>query len=129
MSLMNTLNKKLKYLDSNAFKNMIIIFGFCISFITITSFESVSNSSQSDVDLINKDKNIEVYTNQKVKRSDKKTIQSKQKIKARHNFIASYLLQESSHKRENNKTSQEGSFFRNLKHIQKTIIVNAVESF
>ena len=126
---MNTLKRILKYTNSNTSRNAIIIFGFCVSFITITSFESISNTKQSDLAVYNQEKILDDFDAQKGCDCEKEEAKSNQKIKTRHNFIASYLLQESSRKRENKKANQEGSLIRSLIDIHRTIIVNAVGLF
>lgn len=117
--------KKQRILQMNHLKNYILVFGVCLCFLTITSFNNWSSSDNTacsqvvQCELENQSKNV-----QKTLVAPKET-----KFKARHNFIASYLLQESSFERKTKNTEEKGSFFSNLKQLHKIIISQTLGSF
>jgi hypothetical protein len=106
-----------------------MIFGVCISLFAITSFESLSNSSQKYESINNQECQIVNSDAQSNSQLDNNSDKREQKLKTHHNFIASYLLQESSIKRESKKMVAQGNFIRNLKHVHKTIIVHTIGLF
>ena len=128
-TLRKNINQKLWYLSGNGFKNAIIVFGFCISILTITSYDSISNSSQSGIVSSHRTAEVQKPESHDALKIEKKTLKKEQKSNNYHNFIASYLLRESSFKRKNKKSSEENSFLRSLRDLHKTIFVNALGSF
>ena len=103
MSLMKPLTRTLNYMESNTFKNIIIVFGVALSIFTITSFESISNPSENSF----ANEGTQIQCEDKIGEEnlaiDKSDINSSRKAKTHHNFIASYFIQESSIKRERRK--------------------------
>ncbi len=116
-------NQTLKH--TNRLKKLLIAFGACLSFLAVTSFDGWS--SKDDGAIAKKSEcivNVSATTHQDAAASKKE-----KKFIAHHNFIASYLLQESSFERKIKKTEERGSFFSYLKQLHKVIIKQTVESF
>lgn len=109
-----------KFLNSNTFKNSVIVFGMCLSLFTITSFDGISESRKSNSKIVAQESDNS--DQQELLRPDQSDSKQVQKQKASHNFIASYLLQESSTKREDKKSNSEGKIINHLFHLQKIII-------
>ena len=130
MSTINIFKKTFRSLSSNGFKNAIIIFGFCVSIITITSYDSISNNGPSDLAMIVDTQHMPDVSSMACEQENENVILRKEhKVSNRHNFIASYLLQESSHKRERNSSDEGRNFFSNLRHLHETILVNFASMF
>ena len=109
------------FLESNRFKNYVIIFGMCLSLFTITSFDSVSYDRSAET------------KETKVEQHDAKCQQAKisqsNKQKTHHNFIASYLLEETSAKKEEKESGTELKFFSKLLQLHKTIFTNVFSQY
>lgn len=127
MSIINNFKKALGLLQRNGFKNSIIIFGFCVCIITITSYDSISNVGQSK---FTRGEEVQGVVDGESQNDQMKSLSKKEhKISNPHNFIASYLLQESSQKRERNSKNEESNLFRNLRQLHKTIFIKVVGLF
>lgn len=121
---MKVFSNKPEFLDSDRFKNYVIAFGMCLSVFTITSFDSVTKDKRAEV----KKEGIELSSAscQNTDTKSKTDIVDKQsKHKTHHNFIASYLLEESSAKKEEKDSGTETKFLGRLLQLHKTIISNA----
>lgn len=122
---MITTNKNQKLKDTNYLKKLIVVFGVCLSLLTVTSF---SNWSSSDDEPIAQGSYC-IVEDQAINEKDQPPAQQEQKFRTHHNFIASYLLQESSFERKIKKTEERGDFFSNLKQLHKVIITQTLGSF
>lgn len=110
---------------TNYLKNLIVVFGVCLSLFTITSFNNWSSSE--DTSLAQSSQGI--VEDKALNKNETPAAQQEQKFRTHHNFIASYLLQESSFERKVNKTEEKGDFFSNLKQLHKVIISHTLGSF
>jgi hypothetical protein len=111
-------NQKQTLSKTNHTKNFIILFGACICLLTITSFNNWISSNEA-----NATQGIQCTLETQVKiDKDTPSLKEEQKFKSHHNFIASYLLQESSFERKIKKTEERQDFFSNLKQLHKIII-------
>jgi hypothetical protein len=114
---------------ANRIKNFIIVFGVCLSLFTILSFNNWKSVTQAsvaqEIHELKDCKSGELPNNIK----GKCVVQHEQKLKTHHNFIASYLLQESSFERKNKKSKEQGGFLSHLKQLHKIIITQALGSF
>ncbi len=117
-------NQTLKH--TNHLKNLIVVFGACLSFLTVTSF---NNWASSDDASIAQGSQYIVEEDQVINEKETSAPQQEQKYRAHHNFIASYLLQESSFERKIKKTEEKGNFISNLKQLHKVIITQTLGSF
>ncbi|MCK5467582.1 MAG: hypothetical protein KAI99_03715 [Cyclobacteriaceae bacterium] len=114
---------------ANRIKNFIIVFGVCLSLFTISSFDNWISVTQASV----------VQEIQELKDSKTEELpnnieeicitQHEPKLKTHHNFIASYLLQESSFERKNKKSKEQGGFLSHLKQLHKIIITQTLGLF
>ena len=127
MDIMKTSNHILAFLDSNKFKNFVIVFGLCLSLFTITSFDSVSGERSTEIDEeqvdclpLDADEVKAEATPAKVEAKKEK------KTKTYHNFIASYLLQESSVDRQNKKKEKETTIIGNLAELRRMIFSTSI---
>ncbi len=112
--------------DTNRFKNYIIALGVCLSFLTFTSFNNWNQSSpvindQNEVGLQMDDK-----TNQQESKEALTDNGSKPVVNSHHNFIASFLLQESSIKRTSNREKELKGVFSSIKQLHKLIITKTL---
>jgi len=129
MSLMKPLKRTLNYLDSNTFKNMIIVFGVALSLFTITSFESISNPSVNSMTGDKSQTQCDEKINEENSAIQKTDINVSKKAKTHHNFIASYFLQESSIKRERKKSEEGVDHMSRILQLQKIIISSTLALF
>ena len=129
MLRMKIYNNKLKFLSSNTFKNIIIVFGMALSLFTITSFDTVSQADATATNIENQEFDEELMDSNVQLDSESATQKNNQKIKTHHNFIASYLLQESSGKRKIKKTDDQGDFIGHIIQLHKIIISKALGPF
>jgi len=108
---------------ANYFKNLVIILGVFLSLLTFTSFNNWGKSVDTQDD--GKVENLIVSNAGSDQKNGNELTVSKneQKLKAHHNFIASYLLQESTFSRKSEKNKEQSNLFTNLKQIHKIIIV------
>jgi len=116
-------------LNSNTFKNMVIVFGMAISLFTIISFDSVSQADATSTNIENQEINENSIVSQARLNDETNTSESEQKLKTHHNFIASYLLQESSVKRKSKKPKVQGDLIGHIIHLHKIILTKAVGFF
>ena len=106
-------------------KNMVIVFGIFLSLLAFTSFTNWSNS----IDTIDNENSEELMINVNSVQSEvleTVSIVNESKLKTHHNFIASYLLQESNFSRKVERNKDENNFFTNLKQLHKIIISQAL---
>lgn len=130
MSHMKFLNRTFGYLDTNSFKNMVIVFGVCLSLFTITSYDSLSNSFQSSSISSDGLTTDEIVAQQEdLENTDNTGPITEQKLKTHHNFIASYFLQESSIKREKKTSKEREEFIGQFLQLHKIIISKTFGSF
>ena len=127
MSIINDFKRALGLLQRNGFRNAIIIFGFCVCIIAITSYDSISNVGQSK--FITSEEFHGVVEGESQNDQMKSLSKKEHKISNPHNFISSYLLQESYQKRERNSKNEESNLFRNLRQLHKTIFIKVVGLF
>ena len=121
---MKNIRFNLRFLDSNVFKNSIIIFGICLSLFTITSFDGVSNDSQSSTSVGEQKKTTGTVCNEVESNSVRTLSKKESNQKTHHNFIASYLLEESSAKKEENSTQPEIKIISRILQFHKAIVTN-----
>ena len=123
---MKIINFKTGFLSSNIFNNAVIVFGICLSLFTITSFDSMSNDDQLAAKVEYQEQTdasiCQLQESKDIDDSSKK----ENKLKAQHNFIASYLLEESSAKRETKNNETKSNFLGQLLQLHKTILSNAI---
>ena len=126
MSLMKKIRFNTGFLDSNFFKNAVITFGMCLSLFTITSFDSVSGKDHPSQQAASMEQSADSNSNQQESRSltDQPAKQNVQKT--HHNFIASYLLEESSAKKEEKNPESEIKILGQLLQLHKTIVTLAI---
>lgn len=129
MAHMKILNTKNKFLNSESFKNMIIVFGMAISLFTITSFDTISQADASAKNIENQEFHENATVSQADSNYQSNATKDDQKLKTHHNFIASYLLQESSVKRNAKKADTEGNFVGGILRLHKIIITKTLGSF
>ena len=122
-------NRKLNFFGSNTFKSMVIVFGMCLSLFCITSFDSISGTMEIADNGVNPEMTEVKLVEQQAIQKDKSSFPHEQKVKTHHNFIASYLLQESSVKRENKKTNNKQNIVGHLVQLHKIIISKTIGSF
>lgn len=115
-------NQTLKH--TNYLKNLIVVFGVCLSFLTVTSFNNWASSDDASIAQASQC----IVDDQAINEKETPTTQQEQKFRTHHNFIASYLLQESSFERKINKTEERGNFISNLKQLHKVIITQTLGS-
>jgi hypothetical protein len=123
---MKNLRFNTNFLESNIFKNSVITFGMCLSLFTITSFDTISGKEQSSKNAIHATQSLSL--NHEQTGSDKLAESSKKESSqiTHHNFIASYLLEESSAKKETKNTESEIKILGQLLQLHKTIIATAI---
>lgn len=108
---------------------MVIVFGVCLSLFTITSYNSLSNSSQSSSNInesLATDENVAQH--EELNNIENTGPIADQKLKTHHNFIASYFLQESSIKREKKTSKEREEFIGQFIQLHKIIISKAFGS-
>lgn len=125
MPHMKSTNKSQTLKQTIHLKNLIVLFGVCLCFLTVTSF---NNWSSSD-DASSAQGSQRIVEDQVIHKKEIPTAKQEQKFRTHHNFIASYLLQESSFERKIKKTEDRGDFFSNLKQLHKVIITQTLGSF
>ena len=119
----------LKFLNSDVFKNMVIVFGMALSLFTITSFDTISHAGAGSETIENQViEKTDVVSQTELNNQPDISIAS-QKTKTHHNFIASYLLQESSVKRQPKKSEVEENFIGDILKIHKVIISRSLRFF
>lgn len=101
-------------------RSLLLVFGACLGLFTVSSFNSWNSAPETlpveDVkELVSC--NSEAQSSRFVEIND--TIEPKAIM--HRNFIASYLLQESSFERKSKKTNQQHNFFSHLKQLRKII--------
>lgn len=108
---------------TNYFKNLVIVVGVFLSLLTFTSGNNWEIYINDEAD--GKAGKLIVSNAGSDQNNGKELTDSKneQKLKTHHNFIASYLLQESTFSRKSEKNKEQSNFFTNLKQIHKIIIV------
>lgn len=126
---MNISKGEFNFFGSNTFKNMIIVFGMCLSLFTITSFDFISGTREIVDNSDNPEMTEVISVEKQALQGDKSSSPNEQKVKTHYNFIASYLLQESSVKRETKKTSNEQNIVSHLLQLHKIIISKTIGSF
>lgn len=124
-SNMKILNKKQSFSKTNNFKRLIIVFGACLGLFTISSFDSWNLTNETS-----KVQGVEACTSEKASvKILELNIDAEPKTIMHHNFIASFLLQESSFERKNKKSKEQNNFFSHLKQLHKMLITQALGSF
>jgi hypothetical protein len=123
---MKNLRFNTDFLDSHIFKNSVITFGMCLSLFTITSFDSTSGDDQQSVNIDQQ----ELQSATQICPSESTLVYDESKEensqKTHHNFIASYLLEESSAKKETERTETDVKLFSQLLQLHKTIMAVAI---
>ena len=126
---MKILNSKNRFLKSELFKNMVIVFGMALSLFTITSFDTISQADTSSDKLESHQVDERTAISQVKSDYQSDVLTDNQKQKTHHNFIASYLLQESSVKRKTTKSENDGNFVNSILRLHKIIITKTFGSF
>lgn len=126
---MKILTNNPKFLNSDTFKNIIIVFGMALSLFTITSFDTFTQAETGTNQIENQEADENLLVSQADLGSQSIAVKDDQKQKTHHNFIASYLLQESSVKRKAKKPRLEENFIGSILRLHKTIITKAMGSF
>ncbi len=109
--------------QTNRIKNLVIVFGVGLGIFT---FSSINNWEIYSVDS-NVSNEIEIKINKSESSIEKFNTEEKElKIKTHHNFIASYLLQESSIERKNTKTKLKSNIITSIRRLHKIIITQAL---
>ena len=120
-------NKKQIFSKTDYFKSLIIVFGTCLGLLTISSFDNWKSSDEQSIVQGTqeiKDCALEAHsatTTENCNLTESRTI-------IHHNFIASYLLQESSFERKNKKSKIQSDLFSHLKQLHKIIITQTLGS-
>ena len=129
MLQMKSSNQEHIFQRTNRFKNLVILFGVCLSLFMILSFNNwimvTQASVAQEVQKFEEDKPEGQLQNTKEIAVAQRNI----KFKTHHNFIASYLLQESSFKRKNKKSEEHQNFVSHLKQLHKIIITQTLRLF
>ena len=126
---MKTSNKKHIFLATNRFKNSVIVTGVCLSIFMILSFNNWISSTEASV-VQNIQRLEEIKPEGQLQNTKEIAVAQRNiKFKTHHNFIASYLLQESSFKRKNKKSEEHQNFVSHLKQLHKIIITQTLRSF
>lgn len=114
---------------ANRFKNLVILFGVCLGLFMILSFNSWISVTQASVaqEIQKPDENKPEEHLQNI--DEISVAQRNLKIKTHHNFIASYLLQESSFERKNKNSEEHRNLISQLKQLHKIIISQAFRLF
>ena len=129
MLQMKSSNQKHIFPKTNRFKNSVIVTGVCLSFFMILSFNNWISSTEASV--VQDIKKLEEIKPEGQLQNTKEisVAQRNLKLKTHHNFIASYLLQESSFERKNKKSEEHQNFVSHLKQLHKIIITQTLRSF
>lgn len=106
------------------FKNLVIAFGVCLSFLTFTSADNWSSNAAA----VDENQITEVALNTEANQSAEIKGSDEQRSFTHYNFIASYLIQESSINRQSKEKKEKRSFMANLKQIHKIIMSNTLGS-
>lgn len=129
MSHMVSSNQKHIFTKTNRFKNVVIFFGLCLSLFMISFCNnwifSTETSITREIQELKDCKSEELPGNVE----ELHVTSQELKLKTHQNFIASYLLQESSFERKNKMSKEEGGFLSHLKHLHKIIISKTLGSF
>ena len=129
MLQMKSSNQEHIFQRTNRFKNLVIVFGVCLSLFMILSFNNWIMVTQATVaQEIQKSENVKPE-GQLQKAKEIAVVKSNLKLKTHHNFIASYLLQESSFERKNTKSEEQQNLVSRLKQLHKIIITQALRLF
>jgi hypothetical protein len=102
----------------------VIVFGICLSFLAFTSADEWSDSSSSKEAYKVKQISVNSESAQQVEVQETK----QQRTFTHYNFIASYLIQESSINRQTKEKREERNFLANLKQIHRIIFSNTLGS-
>ena len=129
MLQMKSSNQEHIFQRTNRFKNLVIVFGVCLSLFMILSFNNWISSTEASVA-----QDIQKLEEIKPERQLQNTkeiavVKGNLKLKTHHNFIASYLLQESSFERKNTKSKEQQNLVGHLKQLHKIIITQALRLF
>ena len=100
-----------------------------ISLFTITSFDTISQADASAKNIENQEFHENATVSQADSNYQSNATKDDHKLKTHHNFIASYLLQESSVKRNAKKADTEGNFVGGILRLHKIIITKTLGSF
>ena len=120
MSHMNSENQIKS--GTNRLKNLLIVFGVCLSLFTITSFNNWGSSTEPIV--AQEIQGLENCTSEQpeVNVIHAKFAQNNPTFKTHHNFIVSYLLQDTSFERKNKNSKVQADLLSNLKQLHKIIL-------
>lgn len=122
-------NQKHIFPKSNRVKNLVIVFGVCISLFTISSFNNWISATEASIALEIQELK-ECKSGQSPSNVEEiRATPYEPKLKGHHNFIASYLLQESSFERKNKKFKEQSDFLGHLKQLHKIIITQTLGTF
>ena len=107
--------------STHLLKNLLIVIGICISLIAISFLNSRNSSSdliltKASTELKNTEENLAVST------YTSGVAENSSKVKTHHNFIVSYLLQDTSVERNTRNSPAQADLSSSLKQIHKIII-------
>ena len=129
MLQMKSSNQKHIFPTTNRFKNSVIVTGVCLSFFMILSFNNWISSTEASV-VQNIQRLEEIKPEGQLQNTKEIAVAQRNiKFKTHHNFIASYLLQESSFERKNKKSEEHQNFVSHLKQLHKIIITQTLRLF
>ena len=124
---MKSSNKISILYSSNKFRNVLLIFGVCVSIVLISSFR---NSNQTNPELVAQfaQLSIEAGLDSFSDEENQDALSDPKSVKY-HNFLASYFLQESSVERTSKRSGEDRELLSSLKGFHNIIISKTLSYF